>query len=167
MGRAPRHTFLIWGGVFERYPALKVAVTEGTSIWVPDYLKLLDERYEVTHFSAKLGDYRSHMSLKPSEYFARNVKLGASCMPRRESLARHEIGLGSIMWGSDYPHPEGAWPFTGDQMLETFRELPDDEIAQMLGGNAVDFYGFDPEKLAPLVTQIGPEKSRFNPTSGE
>ena len=160
-------TFLIWGGVFERYPALKVAVTEGTSIWVPDYLKLLDERYEVTHFSAKLGDYRSHMSLKPSEYFARNVKLGASCMPRRESLARHEIGLGSIMWGSDYPHPEGAWPFTGDQMLETFRELPDDEIAQMLGGNAVDFYGFDPEKLAPLVTQIGPEKSRFNPTSGE
>ncbi len=77
-------TFLIWGGVFERFPALKVAITEGTCIWVPDYLKLLDERYEVTHFSAKLGDYRSHMSMRPSEYFARNLKVGASCMPRRE-----------------------------------------------------------------------------------
>src|SRR5690606_38831874 len=28
-------TFLIWGGVFERFPRLKVAITEGTSIWVP------------------------------------------------------------------------------------------------------------------------------------
>jgi predicted TIM-barrel fold metal-dependent hydrolase len=76
-------TFLIWGGVFERFPRLRVAVTEGTSIWVPEYLALLDFRYEETHFAAKLGDYRSHLSMKPSAYFRRNVFLGASCMPRR------------------------------------------------------------------------------------
>ncbi len=154
-------TFLIWGGVFERHPALLLAVTEGTSIWVPEYLALLDHRYSETHYAAKLGDYRSHLSMKPSEYFARNVFLGASCMPRREALLRHQIGIRNLMWGSDYPHPEGAWPVTREQMLETFRGLPEDEIAAMLGGNAARVYGFDTEKLAPLVARIGPEKRAF------
>ena len=63
------------------------------------------------------------------------------------------------MWGSDYPHPEGIWPFTKDQMYQTFQGLPEDEVAAMLGGNAAEFYGFDTQKLAPLAAKIGPEKS--------
>jgi predicted TIM-barrel fold metal-dependent hydrolase len=154
-------TFLIWGGVFERFPGLRVAVTEGTSIWVPEYLALLDFRYAETHYAAKLGDYRSHLSMKPSDYFRRGVFLGASCMPRREAELRHAIGVGNLMWGSDYPHPEGTWPHTRAQMLETFRGLPEDEVAAMLGGNAARVYGFDLEKLAPLAARIGPEKAAF------
>lgn len=154
-------TFLIWGGVFERFPGLRVTITEGTSVWVPEYLRLLDFRYEETPYSAKLGDYRSHLSMKPSEYFARHVLIGASCMPRREALMRHEIGVGNIAWGSDYPHPEGTWPHTADQMTETFMDVPEEELTAMLGGNAAAFFGFDTEKLAPVVARIGPEKSRF------
>ena len=45
---------------------------------------------------------------------------------------RHEIGVGSIMWGTDYPHPEGSWPYTKDQLLETFSGLPEDEIGERL-----------------------------------
>jgi hypothetical protein len=82
-------------------------------------------------------------------------------MPRREAELRHQIGVGSIMWGTDYPHPEGSWPFTREQLLGTFHDLPEDEIARMLGGNAAEFYGVDTEKLAPLVARIGPEKSAF------
>jgi predicted TIM-barrel fold metal-dependent hydrolase len=82
-------------------------------------------------------------------------------MPRREAEQRHAIGVGNIMWGSDYPHPEGTWPTTREQMVETFAGLPDDEIAAMLGGNAARVYGFDPDKLAPLVARIGPDKSAF------
>lgn len=66
-----------------------------------------------------------------------------------------------MMWGSDYPHPEGTWPRTHDMMLETFEGLPDDDIAAMLGGNAAECYGPDTEKLAPIVAQIGPEKQIF------
>lgn len=154
-------TFMLWGGAFERFPGLKVAVTEGTTIWAPEYLALLDQRYGETHYSQKLGDYRSHLSMKPSEYFHRNVRLGASCMPRREAELRHQIGLSNIMWGSDFPHPEGSWPITRQQMRDTFHGLPEDEIAAMLGGNAVDFYGLDRDKLAPLVARIGPEKSEL------
>ncbi len=158
-------TFLIWGGVFERFPQLRVAITEGTTVWVPEYLALMDQRFEETHYSQKLGDYRSHLSMKPSEYFARNVGLGASCMPRREAELRHQIGLRQIMWGTDFPHPEGSWPYTREQRLETFKGLPDAEIAAMLGGNAAAFYGLDTEKLAPIVARVGPEKSAFQPTS--
>ncbi len=151
--------FLIWGGVFERFPRLRVAVTEGTCIWVPELLALLDFRYEETHYAAKLGDYRSHLKHKPSEYFRRNVFLGASCMPRREAELRHQIGVANMMWGSDFPHPEGTWPHTREQMRTTFLDLPDDELVAMLGGNAARVYGFDVEKLAPLVARIGPPKS--------
>lgn len=153
--------FLIWGGIFERHPGLQLAITESTCVWVPECLALMDQRYEETHYAAKLGDYRSHLSMKPSEYFHRNVFLGASCMPRREADLRHEIGVPNIMWGSDYPHPEGSWPYTREQMIETFRQLPDTELTAMLGGNAAKLYGFDTEKLAPLVAKIGPKKSDF------
>jgi predicted TIM-barrel fold metal-dependent hydrolase len=154
-------TFLIWGGVLERHPRLRVAIPEGTTVWAPEYLRLLDQRYSETHYSAKLGDYRSHLKHRPSEYFHRQVSLGASCMPRREAELRHEIGIGSILWGSDYPHPEGTWPYTREQMVDTFHGLPEAEIAAMLGGNAARCYGFDTEKLATLVARIGPEKRAF------
>ena len=154
-------TFMIWGGVFERFPRLRVTITEGTAVWVPEYLRLLDFRYVDTPYSAKLGDYTSHLSMKPSEYFARNVLIGASCMPRREAELRHAIGVRNVAWGSDYPHPEGSWPHTAQQMTETFMDVPEDELALMLGGNAAAFFGFDVEKLAPLVARIGPEKRRF------
>jgi len=153
--------FLIWGGVFERHPRLKVAITESTCVWVPETKALLDFRYEETPYSAKLGDYRSHLSMKPSEYFGRNVLLGASCMPRREVELRHAIGLGSIMWGSDYPHPEGSWPHTKQQMADAFRGTPEPELRAMLGENAARAYGFDPQKLAPLVERIGPHLAEF------
>jgi predicted TIM-barrel fold metal-dependent hydrolase len=121
----------------------------------------MDFRFDVTHYSAKLGDYRSHLTMKPSEYFRRHVFLGASCMPRREIEMRHAIGIDSIMWGTDFPHPEGSWPLTREQMTETFRGIPEDEAAAMLGGNAARLYGFDTERLAPLVARIGPPKNLF------
>ncbi|MFQ5515729.1 MAG: amidohydrolase family protein [Myxococcota bacterium] len=154
-------TFMIWGGVFERHPDLWVMVTEATSIWVREYLTLLDFRYEKTSYSAKLGNYTSHLRMKPSEYFSRNVFLGASCMPRREAELRHAIGVDNLLWGSDYPHPEGTWPHTHEQMIGTFHGLPESEVAQILGGNAASLFDFDTEKLAPLVASIGPEKRAF------
>jgi hypothetical protein len=66
------------------------------------------------------------------------------------------------MWGTDYPHPEGSWPDTANDLRETFGGLPQDDIAAILGGNAAEFYGFDVEKLAPLVDRIGPPKEWFD-----
>ena len=154
-------TQMMFSGIFERFPKLRVAFTEGTAVWVPEYLALLDFRYVDTPYSAKLGDYTSHLSLKPSEYFERNVLIGASCMPRREAEMRDQIGITKLGWGSDYPHPEGSWPDTAAQMKETFRGLPEEDLTRMLGENVAEWYGFDTEKLAPVVSRIGPLKSDF------
>ena len=153
---------MVWGGVFERYPKLKAVVTEGTSIWAPELKALMDHRYNAHHFTAKLGtDYKAHISMPPSEYFKRNIGLGSSCMPRREAEMRDEIGMDNMMWGSDYPHPEGTWPHTRKMMQETFLGMPDDDIAALLGGNALRFYGFDEAELRKIADRIGPEKSLF------
>ena len=77
-------------------------------------------------------------------------------MSRHEAEIRHDIGLGNMLWGSDYPHPEGAWPGTREQMRVTFKGLPADEVRAMLGGNAVRIYGFDADALAPVVERVGP-----------
>ncbi len=159
-------TFMLWGGAFERFPKLKVSMTEGTAIWVPEYLALLEQRYAETPYSQKMGDFRSHLSMSPADYFRRNVRIGASCMPRREAELRHEIGVEQIMWGTDYPHPEGSWPNTIEQRYDTFRDLPEDEIEAMVGGNAAAFYGLDTEKLAPIVARIGPERASFGNGGG-
>ena len=82
-------------------------------------------------------------------------------MSRREAELRHEIGLGTIMWGSDYPHPEGTWPETQKMMVEVLGGLPEHEIEAILGGNAAAFYGFDIEALTPLADRIGPERALF------
>ncbi len=154
-------TFLIWGGVFERHPALRVAVTEGSCIWVPEYLALLDHRHSAHHANAKMGDFSQHLPLRPSDYFRRNVAVGASVLARREVDLRAAIGIESIQWGSDYPHPEGTWPATKDARALALKDVAQDEIAAMLGGNAVRFYGLDAEKLAPIAARIGPEQASF------
>ena len=75
---------------------------------------------------------------------------------------RHAIGLANIMWGSDFPHPEGTWPETRRHMIDTLRGVPDDELSAMLGGNAARVYGFDLAALAPIADRIGPEKAWFH-----
>ena len=154
--------FMLWGGVFERFPRLKCSITETGQGWLlPPMFRMLDHHYYDTQFSAKLGDYRSHLSMSPVEYFRRNCAIGASCMPRSDAEMRDQIGIEQMMWGSDYPHPEGSWPFTADQMISTFKGLPEDEIAAMLGGNAIEFYGFDHGALDTVAAEVGPLRSDF------
>ena len=155
--------FMLWGGVFERYPRLKASVTETGQGWLlPPIFRMLDHHYNDTFFSAKLGDYRSHLSMAPTDYFRRNCAIGASCMPRSDAEMRHQLGMKQIMWGTDYPHPEGTWPHTRPQMIDTFKGLPEDDIAAMLGGNAAEFYGFDRAELDKVGARVGPRRSSFS-----
>jgi len=86
-------------------------------------------------------------------------------MPRSDAEMRHEIGLKQLMWGSDYPHPEGSWPKTKAHLASTFAGLPDADIAAMLGENAIAFYGFDRTALTPIAARIGPARADFNTTT--
>jgi hypothetical protein len=60
------------------------------------------------------------------------------------------------MWGSDYPHLEGCWPYTREHLRMAFEGVPEGEIRQMVGGNAAELYGFDLTLLEQLADRHGP-----------
>ncbi|MBA6413370.1 amidohydrolase [Parahaliea sp. F7430] len=154
--------YLIFGGVFEKFPNLKFVLTEVSEFWIPHLLEMMDVRASVKHTSGKLGDFRSNLTMAPSEYFKRNCWVGASALFDEGSTAvRHEIGIKNVMWGTDYPHPEGSWPKTREKLVTYFKGMPDTEITQILGSNAVDCYDLDYRELNPIAERIGPAKADF------
>src|SRR2546423_1372911 len=93
-----------------------------------------------SRFGAELADV---VGLAPSEYWKQNFYLGASFMRPDEVPLRHAIGLEKLMWGSDYPHDEGTFPYSREALRNSFAGLPHAEIEAILGGNAARVYGFD------------------------
>ncbi len=155
--------YLIFGGVFEKFPGLKFVMTEVSEFWVPHLLEMMDVRASVKHTSGKLGDFRSNLTMLPSEYFRRNCWVGASALFDEGSMAvRHEIGIDRIMWGTDYPHPEGSWPKTREKLLTYMRGIPESEIDAMLGANALQCYDVDEAELRQIAQRIGPLKADFS-----
>lgn len=149
--------FAIWSGVFERFPDLRWGVTECGAFWVNDLLWLMDTRFLREHSAKKLSkQLEGELTMTPSEYFDRNCFIGATTIERRELARRYEIGVDNLLWGNDFPHPEGTWPNTGDWLRRSFADIPVDETRRMLGLNAADVYRFDVDALAPLATRIGP-----------
>jgi predicted TIM-barrel fold metal-dependent hydrolase len=156
--------FLLWSGVFERYPNLKFAVTEGGCWWAADLLWKSDTSYMREHATKKMGNIAPKLTMLPSEYFDRNCFIGSSNTRRREIARRFEIGVGNIMWGNDFPHPEGTWPNTRTWLRDAFWDCPIDDTRRILGLNAAAVYGFDTETLAPLVERIGPTPADLGQT---
>jgi len=153
---------LIFGGVFEEFPKLKYCLTEVSEFWVPSMLEMMDVRASVKHTSGKLGDFRSNLSMKPSGYFDRNCWLSASALFDEGSTAvRHAIGMSNIMWGTDFPHPEGSWPHTLDKMKQYMTGIPEDELTQLLSANAIRCYDLDADALGAIAARIGPDRGLF------
>jgi hypothetical protein len=63
------------------------------------------------------------------------------------------------MWGSDYPHLEGCWPWSVEHMRLAFAGVDTDEVRAMLGTNAARVYDFDLDTLAPIAAAVGPSPS--------
>ncbi len=149
---------LLWSGVLERHPNLKLVFTEQFADWVAPLLRNLDRQYAGTISSITLTE---GLSMKPSHYWARQCHVGASFMSREECEVRHEIGVPTIMWGSDFPHDEGTWPNTAAALHATFDGVPPAELRAMLGENAIRVYGFDPSLLAVHRDRVGPTPESF------
>ncbi|MET1002112.1 MAG: amidohydrolase family protein, partial [Acidimicrobiia bacterium] len=112
--------FLIWGGVLERFPRMKLVFTESRADWIPSTLTYLDAIYSQRYFS----HIRETVKLKPSEYWERQCYVAASFMGPDESALRYDIGLEKMMWGADYPHTEGTWPRTRKSLARCFNGIP-------------------------------------------
>jgi predicted TIM-barrel fold metal-dependent hydrolase len=148
---------LVLSGVFERHPALRYSIAENGAWWVPDLVARMDEKWHGGHNTRKFGDaFKLDLSMPPSGYVDRNCWFAASTPGADEIARRHAIGVGNLMWGNDLPHPEGTYPHTRRWIAERFRDVPPDETARILGGNAASVYGVDAAALADVVDRIGP-----------
>jgi predicted TIM-barrel fold metal-dependent hydrolase len=153
---------LIYGGVFERFPRTRFIMTEEGLDWVGPTARRLENMHtrltdpRVVH-SRLFGPALAGLSLRPTDYIQRNCYIGASGEVRHEDIAnRSDIGVGHIMFGSDYPHDEGTFPFTGAAVRALFWDVPVQEARRMLGLNTAEIYGFDVGALMPLARQFGP-----------
>ena len=140
---------LMFGGVFDRHPNLKLVMTEVRLDWMPETFTHLDALYD--QHRADLPARR-----KPSEYWRENCIAGASFVHKVEIEMRHEIGVDTIAFGRDYPHPEGTWPNTPDWLRDAFSGVPEDELRKMLGENLIRFFDLDKAHLASIAARIGP-----------
>ena len=158
---------LMFSGVFERHPKLQFVLTETGASWVPGVLEHLDTFYSRMKTNDQCSEHIfgaptvAKMSLKPSEYFARQCHIGASFLPPSECAVRDAIGVDRIMWGTDYPHVEGSHPFTREHLRLTFAGMDPDEIQQLVGLNAAKVYDFDVDALAKVAARVGPTKAEI------
>jgi predicted TIM-barrel fold metal-dependent hydrolase len=143
---------LIFGGVFERHPKLKLVLTEQRAAWMPPTLRNLDSIY----FSELGSELRAQLPRSPSEYWSTNCYIGGSYPSPFEVSLRHEIGVSNLMWGADYPHQEGTWPNTLLAIRHAFHGIPERDTRQILGQNAIGVFGLDSAEMRALADRIGP-----------
>ena len=141
---------LMLGGVFDRHPNLKMCLTEVRADWIPATLAVLDARFAV-------GD--TPLRRKPSEYWRDHCFTTPSSIHRCEVDMRYEIGVDQLMFGTDYPHPEGTWPNSTDWARVALAGVPENEVRAILAGNAIRCYGLDAAVVDAIGARIGPLSS--------
>ena len=152
---------LIFGGVLERHPNLRIVLTEQGTSWIPRGLDTLDWFHRRMTLggaaeAAFFGAVAKEMKLTPTEYFQRNFWVGASFLRPSESVLRYEVGVDRIMWGADYPHSEGSYPYTTEALRAAFADVPPAETRLMVETPPAAVYGFDLAQLAPIGDRVGP-----------
>jgi predicted TIM-barrel fold metal-dependent hydrolase len=120
-------TDLILNGTLERFPDLRVGIVELSAHWVPQFLVMIDGSSDF--YAARHGAPYQTLSLRPSEYFLRQVRVSALPYERPARLTRH-VGNELYMLGSDWPHAEGVEADAFDT------SLTDEARDALLGANA-------------------------------
>jgi predicted TIM-barrel fold metal-dependent hydrolase len=132
---------LVWSRVFKQYPALRVALSEGGTGWIPYFLDRLDRTFEMHH--AWTG--QDFGGLTPSEVFRRHILTCFIADPVGLAL-RDEIGVDNICWEQDYPHSDSSWPNAPEEFARMAARfaVPDTDIEKITHENAMRWYRFDP-----------------------
>ena len=134
-------SYLIFAGIFDRYPALRMVGAEVDCGWAPFWVQTLDHHWEIqsSWFPVKLKH-------PPSDFIGRNVfttnvddyagyqMIGTGLWPWLSSMT---------MFSSDYPHSATIWPDSRKVALKMTDGLTEDDTRKVLSGNAARVFGFD------------------------
>ena len=126
---------MIWCGVCDKHPKLRVAFMESGGGWIVPWLERMDR-----HFDDK-GFNDSGLSMRPSEIFQRNCWISFEPVEGSLHVLADYIGPNKILWATDYPHPDGFFPGAPDMVRDKLKGLSEDTVRQVMAGGAKAFYG--------------------------
>ncbi len=130
-------SLLMFGGVFDRHPHLKVVSAEHDGGWVAHYAYRLDQMSE--RHANWLSRGMAPLSRKPSEYLSTNVWYTFQKDPVAVET-RQRVGVSQLMWASDYPHSDSTWPHSQKVIERDFSGVPMSELTALVAGNAASLY---------------------------
>lgn len=123
---------LIFEGVLERHPNLKIGVLEFGSIWVPSFLQRIDYTYD--YMSPRNRYMRDRLKMKPSEYFRRQIKVAAFWSEPLLWMLQ-SAGPEVFLFSSDFPHPEGS-DSAVERAYRILDKMPPGTIQRFFSANA-------------------------------
>lgn len=122
---------LMFSGALERYPNLKVVIGEAGLGWIPYVLDHMDLEWE--------DQFKDILKMKPSEYWYRQCYATYQSDVIGIKLLK-ELGEDNVMWGSDYPHPDGIWPDSQSYLDRELGHLPAATRRKVVCDNAARLY---------------------------
>ncbi len=142
---------LIYYGVFDRFPELKVYFAETQAGWVPYWLQNLEQVYADQHlwYDAKIP--------KPLRQYVRDhVIFGFIRDPLAVQNCHQWHGADNLVWGSDMPHGSATFPFSREWLARSFVGISEDVQQKVLVGTICDYLDLDPNKPVTSTPSGGP-----------
>ena len=125
---------VIFAGVLEHRPNLKMVIGEAGTGWIPYILDRMDAEWEDQFKGLDL-------KMKPSDYWRRQCYATYQSDPVGVKLLE-ELGEDNIMWGSDFPHPDGVWPDSQEYIERELGHLPAATRRKIVCDDAAKLYRF-------------------------
>jgi uncharacterized protein len=130
---------LVIAGVFERFPKLRIYWAENNVGWLPYFYEQMDHEYAVNCFWAERQLGLPRLKRAPSEYLREQAYWGFFEDHVGVRL-RHEIGVGQMMWSTDFPHIVTRWPNSLKVLESQMAGVPQEEKQKMVAENAIKFF---------------------------
>ncbi|MEO6570294.1 MAG: amidohydrolase family protein [Ilumatobacteraceae bacterium] len=130
---------LVFGGVFERHPALRVVCVEADAGWVPHYMYRMDHAYNRHRNWMAPG---IALSKPPSEYFAEHIYVTFQDDWTAFRQA-DDMNWRRLMWANDFPHSDSTWPWSQQMLAEQVSQLSPEQRRAILCDNVAELYDID------------------------
>jgi predicted TIM-barrel fold metal-dependent hydrolase len=138
-------TGLIFAGVFDRHPQLKIVMAEAGLAWIPSMIQGLDLWYQRTRDGRRLASDSAVTlpKLLPSEYFHRQIWISFVDDPLGVRMVGNVLNADKVMFGSDYPHPASTWPYSQQVIANQMHRISSDIVEKITRDNARVLFGID------------------------
>ena len=136
-------------GALARFPRLKIAFSESQVGWMPFLMERLDRVYTNSGAWSQLDPSVTEL---PSSYVPGRV-FGCFFDDMVGVDARHAIGIGQLVFETDYPHQDSTWPRTAELVSEIAKLVPAQEREMLVRTNAITMLDLDPSDLRPDTTE--------------